>query len=121
MKLTKRQREALRQAFDCRCGLCGSILPSRGWHAEDIGEALVSGGVIPVCRECHTAKGHACVQGFRTLLSEQVQRAHRQSANFRTALRFGLVEEARRPVVFWYERHAGRSARPGYMSRPEAA
>ncbi|WP_204162469.1 HNH endonuclease [Erwinia amylovora] len=109
MKLTKCKREALRKAFYCRCGFCGAELPLRGWHAELIGTEYVEGGLIPVCRECRVIKGSACVTGFRSILSEQVQRAHRQSVNFRTALRFGLVEEVDMPVVFWFE---GWSKRP---------
>lgn len=103
MNLSKRKREALREQFRGRCAFCGSKLPAREWHAEFIGEEYVQGGIAPVCTECRTAKGNASPEAFRALLAEQVERAQRHSANFRTALRFGLCRVKADPVVFWFE------------------
>ena len=116
MNLSKRKREALREQFRGRCAFCGSNLPAREWHAEFIGESYVQGGIAPVCTECRCTKGNASPEAFRALLAEQVERARRHSANFRTALRFGLcrVKAEPDPVVFWFERcessHATSSA-----------
>ncbi|KMV67464.1 hypothetical protein WB66_23865 [bacteria symbiont BFo1 of Frankliniella occidentalis] len=104
MNLTKRKREALREQFRGRCAFCGSQLPSREWHAEFIGEDFVQGGIAAVCTECRCAKGNASPEAFRALLAEQVERARRHSANFRTAVRFGLCDVRAEPVVFWFER-----------------
>jgi len=104
MNLTKRKREALREQFKGRCAFCGSNLPAREWHAEFIGQDYVQGGIVPVCKECRAAKGNASPEAFRALLAEQVERAQRHSANFRTALRFGLCRVKAEPVVFWFER-----------------
>lgn len=114
MNLTKRKREALREQFRGRCAFCGSKLPAREWHAEFIGEEYVQGGIAPVCKECRATKGNASPEAFRALLAEQVERAQRHSANFRTALRFGLCRVKADPVVFWFEScqssHAATSA-----------
>lgn len=104
MNLTKRKREALREQFKGRCAFCGTKLPAREWHAEFIGEDYVQGGIAAVCSECRTAKGNASPEAFRALLAEQVDRAQRHSANFRTALRFRLCRVIAEPVVFWFER-----------------
>lgn len=74
------------------------------WHAEYIGEDYVQGGIAAVCTECRSAKGNASPEAFRSLLAEQVDRAQRHSANFRTALRFGLCRIKAEPVTFWFER-----------------
>ncbi len=103
MNLSKRKREALREQFRGRCAFCGSKLPAREWHAEFIGEEYVQGGIAPVCKECRATKGNASPEAFRALLAEQVERAQRHSANFRTALRFGLCRVKAEPVVFWFE------------------
>lgn len=103
MNLSKRKREALREQFRGRCAFCGSQLPARGWQAEFIGEDYVQGGIAPVCKECSATKGNASPEAFRELLAEQVERAQRHSANFRTALRFGLCRVKAEPVVFWFE------------------
>lgn len=104
MKLTKIKREALRMKFGGCCAFCGDELPARGWHAEDIGEQYIQGGIAAVCTECHSTRGNATPEAFRAMLAEQVERAQRHSSNFRMALRFGLVSQTRAPVKFWYER-----------------
>ncbi len=104
MKLTKIKREALRMQFGGCCAFCGGKLPDRGWHAEELGEACVAGGIAAVCGECHSSRGNASPEAFRAMLAEQVERAERHSINFRTALRFGLVSPTRAPVEFWFER-----------------
>ncbi|AVF38192.1 HNH endonuclease [Rahnella sikkimica] len=104
MKLTKRKREVLRTKFGGCCAFCGSDLPARGWHVEDIGEVYVDDGIAPVCTECHSSRGNASPEAFRSMLAEQVERAERHSINFRTALRFGLVSPTLTPVKFWFER-----------------
>lgn len=86
------------------CAYCGSELPARGWHAEEIGEAYVADGTAAVCTECHSSRGNASPEAFRSMLAEQVERAERHSINFRTALRFGLVSPTLAPVKFWFER-----------------
>lgn len=104
MNLSKRKREALREQFRGCCAFCGSKLPVRGGHAEFIGEDYVQGGIAAVCTECRSTKGNASPEAFRALLAEQVERAQRNSKNFRTALRFGLCRIKAEPVVFWFER-----------------
>nr|WP_254302967.1 HNH endonuclease [Rahnella sp. BCC 1045] len=92
--------------FDGCCAFCGDVLPAQGWHAECIDTECVPGGLVPVCTECSTSKGEVSLDEFRALLSQQVDRAHRNSSNFRTALRFGLVSKTGVPVKFWFEKQA---------------
>lgn len=105
MKLSALKREALRMQFGGCCAFCGNKLPNKGWHAEFIGEEFVCGGIVAVCTECRISRGNATPEAFRSILSEQVERAWRHSANFRTALRFGLVSTVKAPVIFWFERY----------------
>lgn len=113
MKLTAIQREALRMQFGGCCAYCGSTLKAKGWHAESIDEALVEGGIIAVCTECRVSRGNATPEAFRTIVAGQVERAKRHSANFRTALRFGLVSPVKTPVTFWFERYSsGQTQHP---------
>ncbi|ORM59730.1 hypothetical protein HA45_22505 [Pantoea rodasii] len=104
MYLSKSKREALRKQFLGRCAYCGEPLPARGWHAESICRKLVAGGVVPVCPSCRKVKGNASPEAFRALLAEQVERALRHSAHFRTAVRFGLVNQQADNVEFWFQR-----------------
>jgi hypothetical protein len=40
---------------------------------------------------------------FRQEVQRQAERARAYSVNFRTAERFGLIQEVVKPVVFWFE------------------
>ncbi len=104
MSLSKTKREEVRLQFGGKCAFCASVLPNRSWHAENIGEEFVAGGLVAICTECYSSKGRATPEAFRAMLAEQVERAKRHSSNFRMALRFGLVSQTRAPVKFWFER-----------------
>lgn len=111
MSLSKTKREEVRLQFGGKCAFCASVLPNRGWHAENIGEEFVAGGLVAICTECYSSKGKASPEAFRAMLAEQVERAQRHSSNFRMALRFGLVSQTQAPIEFWFERcTAERSA-----------
>ncbi|MEA5217536.1 HNH endonuclease [Enterobacter cloacae] len=116
MKLSSVKREALRMQFGGCCAFCGSELPVRGWHAEFIGEDFVVGGVVAACTDCRNSKGNATPEAFRALLAGQVERAKRHSANFRTALRFGLVCSVKTPVRFWFERYPAEQMQVAHHS-----
>ena len=121
MKLSKNTREKLRNKFGCSCAFCGSSLSLTGWHAEQIGEEYVYGGLVAICKDCRTTKGNATTEAFRESLQQQVKKAQRHSVNYRTALRFGLVSETTDPVVFWFEKYQARSAgsqSTNYVTRP---
>ena len=60
--------------------------------------------LVPACAPCNLFKGGHSVEGFRAEIAAQVDRAMKYSVNFRTAMRFGLVELTHKPVVFWFEK-----------------
>jgi len=59
--------------------------------------------IVPACAPCNLFKSVFSVEEFRAEISLQVERARRQSVNFRTAERFGLIEAKNIDVVFWFE------------------
>lgn len=58
----------------------------------------------PSCRACNNFKGVFSLESFRQELGKQVERARRYSVNFRMAEKFGLVQVAERPIVFYFEK-----------------
>jgi hypothetical protein len=58
----------------------------------------------PACRSCNNWKNTHSLEGFRHEISMQVERARMYSRNFKTAERFGLVLEVKKPVVFYFEK-----------------
>lgn len=59
--------------------------------------------MVPACAPCNLFKGVYSVESFRSEISKQVERGRKQSVNFRTAERFGLIEIVEKPIVFYFE------------------
>lgn len=118
MALNKKQRAELKLKFGCRCAYCGCELGDK-WHADHVepvyrGYDTPSGmmnphnerieNYFPACKPCNLFKSVWTVEQFRREIESQTTRARDYSVNFRTAERFGLIEETKKPVVFWFER-----------------
>lgn len=65
--------------------------------------------LLPACHSCNNYKATFDLEGFRRELAEQVDRARRQSVNFRFAERYGLIQVLGGKVEFYFERHARES------------
>jgi hypothetical protein len=121
MKLTKRKREELRMKFGGGCAYCGEKLPTSGWQVNYVDplqspavqedtDFLMSENIVAACRECSQLKGTNSLEVFRIQIMKQTERAHRNSVNFRNAVRFGLVSKNHSPVIFWFEKYAIQKA-----------
>ena len=124
MKLTKAQREQLKNKFGGHCAYCGDQLGDK-WHADHIeavkrdiihvgGGKLVSGEMTrphldtienmnPACVPCNLNKSSMSIEGWRGVLGGYRKALIRDSHTFRHSLRFGLVEFTDKPVVFFFE------------------
>lgn len=125
MRLTKKQREALHGKYAGRCAYCGQPLGAR-WHADHVepvirrsvfvrGQGLVPSGELdwpardtlenfnPACAPCNLYKGTLSLEEWRRGIQHLNDLLLRDSGPFRHALRFGLVQEARKPVEFHFE------------------
>jgi len=135
MALTKKQREALKPMFGGRCAYCGCELGDKWHadHVEPIfrksevvprlerkdpmrfevrhtGESQnphldAVHNYFPACIPCNLFKSVFSVEGFRKEIEAQIERGRKSSVNFRTAERFGLIQEVQKPVVFWFEQY----------------
>ena len=121
MAITKTQREALKPMFGGRCAYCGCELGSK-WHADHVepvyrnfdGRLLNPqnerpDNYFPACVPCNLFKSVLSIDVFRSEISKQVERGRKSSVNFRTAERFGLIQEVQKPVVFWFEQYQQKS------------
>lgn len=58
----------------------------------------------PSCRRCNNFKGGMTIEELRVELGRQVERARRDSVNFRMAEKYGLIQAKERPIVFYFEK-----------------
>lgn len=137
MKLTKAQRAALRGMFAGCCAYCGSPLGER-WHADHVEHverkmgwvekdgrrrlACVGGvhrperdtldNMMPACPPCNIDKHAMTLGDWRGKLSRALEVLARNQPTYRHAIRFGLLAETPKPIVFHFERLAA-SQPPG--------
>ena len=62
--------------------------------------------LFPSCRACNIDKHANTLEGWREQMHNRVGVCRRNYSAFRHAERFGLVQEIKKPIVFWYERYA---------------
>jgi hypothetical protein len=126
MRLTKKQREALKQKYDGHCAYCGEILGAL-WHAdhlkpverqsayEETSGRLVQTGQLakpehdvlenhmPACPTCNMSKGQKPLEVWRDWLTGHIVSLNKYHAVYRMVKRFGLVQETGIPVIFYFE------------------
>jgi hypothetical protein len=126
MKLSKAQREVVKQRFGGRCAYCGVALGDR-WHADHQEPVTritqwVDGvgfkptgemhsphrdtieNLFPACPPCNIDKGGFYLEDWRERLTKTTATLMRDAPAYRHAKRFGLVAETGAPVVFYFER-----------------
>ena len=118
MKLSKLQREEVKQKFGGHCAYCGDQLGEK-WHADHL-EAVVRDlttgkpekpendvieNLMPACSACNWNKRSMSLEAWRDLLAHyrDVQ-VIRDCSQIRHLIRFGLVEFNQKPIVFHFEK-----------------
>lgn len=129
MKLTPKKREALRAKFGGRCAYCGHELNPR-WQADHVepvnrkhdwvrqpngsSKAVYSGemwnpendredNLVPACSACNNDKFNLSLEEWRNRLADLIGVCQRNHSAYRHAMRFGLVQETPKPIVFYFE------------------
>jgi len=125
VRLTKAQREQVRQKFGGKCAYCGCDLPER-WHADhfesvqrklDIrGGRLVStsemhkpendtiDNFMPSCPPCNISKHSMPLEAWRGWLAGHINSLNAYHPIYRLAKAYGLIQETGAAVVFYFER-----------------
>lgn len=114
MRLTKKQREELKQKYGGRCAYCGCELPKR-WHADHIEPVKRLGGKVnfperhymdnlnPSCSSCNIQKHSETLENFRWNIENFINSLNSYHNQYKFAKKFGLVQETGKKVVFYFE------------------
>jgi len=120
MSITKKQRLALREKFAGRCAYCGGVLGDK-WHADHIEPVIRNDwlksprgqdyperdtleNMNPACPPCNIDKHSLSLESWRKIIQRSNDVLLRDVSTFRRAVRYGLVELATKPVVFFFEK-----------------
>jgi len=117
MALNENQRLSLLNKYNCHCAYCGKEIALkemqadhiepifRGWRDDEVAKGADSiENMNPACRSCNRWKATFTVEQFRIEMESQVVRLKRDSAGFRMALAYGLIEPKNEKVVFYFEK-----------------
>lgn len=118
MKLTKAQREQLKNKFGGHCAYCGDQLGDK-WHADHLapiyrghdedkryehrGKDEIE-NLMPACVSCNLSKSVWPLEMWRDELKAKVERLHKYEKNFRLVVAFAQVEITDKPVLFFFEK-----------------
>lgn len=115
------KRRAIWDKSGGKCWYCGCDLSEKGWHAdhiEPVKRKLDGSGMehperdteenrVPACASCNLLKRSMPLESFRRIVSGFVVSLNRDSVQYKTAKRYGLVKETEHEVMFWFERMNG--------------
>lgn len=128
MIFTKEKRIEIYEKCNGKCAYCGNdislkemqidhIIPQRNFemHVKNkykiptflthltIDDLNDNDNLLPACRVCNGWKSTYHLDLFRSEIEEQTKRLNERSSNYRMAKKYGLIEETKIPVVFYFE------------------
>ena len=111
-KLTKEERIEIYNRFDGRCGYCGEKIDIKDMQVDHIVALRVGGtdtldNMICSCRSCNHYKSTYTLEIFKKQLQEIPNKLLRDSAIFRIALRYGLIEIKDKEIEFYFKEYKG--------------
>ena len=127
---TKKEREIIFNKFGGRCAYCGNELPEKGWHVDEIKpvrrnyyydrgkgkfmqskknpmrhpERMHIDNQFPACPPCNINKHDFSLEEFRKAILGYMKHLNERSTQYKMAKRYGLVNEAISPIVFYFEK-----------------
>lgn len=121
-RLTKAERQAIYDKCKGHCAYCGCEIPFKGFHVDhvkclrnyehmdDLLGMEVDGveNMLPSCSSCNRYKSTYDLETFRRMLSGIPKRLARDVSTYNIAVRYGMIEEHNKPIIFYFERIAER-------------
>lgn len=114
-RLTKDERMKVYNKHNGHCAYCGCELEYKDMqvdHIDSIERASWEGRIAeedfsnynPSCRQCNFYKGTYTIEELRRNILTKLIPNLQKNFNYRLALKYGLVKEDIKPIVFYFER-----------------
>lgn len=116
--IPKKTRMFLYEKFNHRCAYCGCDLEHKDLQIDhvksvylhtDINQTMTEDemysieNLLPCCRQCNFYKSNFELETFRERLATVMMNNVRKDFGYRLALKYGLIEENIKPIVFYFE------------------
>lgn len=118
-RLTKAERETVYAMCGGRCAYCGAQIELKDMQVDhvvpmefcDVYQAIGVGldsldsmdNYLPACRSCNHYKSTFTIEKFRKAIERYPTVLERDSATYRNAVRFGMIEPKKKKVRFYFE------------------
>lgn len=106
--IPKKIREQVYQKCDGHCAYCGCDLAYKDMQVDHVKSVYWYNGtndidnLLPSCRMCNFYKGTCTLEEFRKQL-ETLHERLRKPFIYRLALKYGLIVEIKKEVIFYFE------------------
>lgn len=122
-KISKQTRNTVYEKYNGRCAYCGCKINILSFHVDHIEakyrgttqDQLISWGsdrikgkdhidnYNPSCKSCNSSKSTFTIESWRNELELKKERIKRDSSTFNILLRFGVIKEVKKPIIFYFE------------------
>ena len=107
-RFAKKIRQQVYNKYGGHCAYCGREIAYKDMQIDHIRPQYLGGGddienLNPSCRMCNFRKGTLMVEPFRREIVNQAERLCKTFQG-RMSLAYGLIEEHKEPVVFYFEK-----------------
>ena len=111
-KLSKAERRAIWEDAGGKCQYCGSAVRLSAMEVDHVVPYICGGkdersNMVCACHACNNYKHAYGVNGMRDQI-ERIPDKLMNDTTFKLAVRYGLVQVTKKPVVFAFERRHGR-------------
>lgn len=110
-----KKRQVIYDKSGGKCWYCGCEL-QKGWHVDHFFPIRRNGdgtclnpendnddNKVPSCPQCNMMKSSMNIESFRSTIGQFINSLNKYSTQYKFAKKYNLVEEANKPVLFWFE------------------
>lgn len=116
--IPKKKRIALYDKYNHKCAYCGCDLEYKEMQVDhvksvyantDIKQTMTEkemydmANLLPACRQCNFYKSSMSLEDFRKRLRIIMWNNLRKELGYKLALKYGLIEEKPKDIVFYFE------------------
>ena len=113
--IPKKIREQVYNKYGGHCAYCGCPLEYKDMQVDHIESVYTSSllkkevndsieNYMPSCRMCNFYKSTSTIEQFRNNLQNMLMRNVRLPFDYRLALKYGLIKEDIKPIIFYFEK-----------------
>lgn len=112
--IPKKIREQVYNKYNGHCAYCGCELAYKDMQVDHIESVFLTeykgcevdnsiANLMPACRQCNFYKSVFSIEYFRKRIAEKLMPNLQKTFNYRLALKYGLIKEDIKPIVFYFE------------------